>query len=107
MAGPPGNSPAAIGAAPAVSTYVLPLLLDRFVQDHPGVRLLVRTGHSEEIVDLVLRSEVQLGLVRELRADARAPVTRAAATLDRLGRTLDDLDRAVGIVAARKAAEPT
>ncbi|KAA0210069.1 MAG: patatin family protein, partial [Proteobacteria bacterium] len=46
-------------------------------------------------------------LVRELRADARAPVTRAAATLDRLGRTLDDLDRAVGIVAARKAAEPT
>jgi DNA-binding transcriptional LysR family regulator len=57
----------AIGAAPAVSTYVLPRLLDRFVRDHPGVRLLVRTGHSEEIVDMVLRSEVQLGLVRELR----------------------------------------
>lgn len=57
----------AIGAAPAVSTYVLPVLLDRFVRDHPGVRLLVRTGHSEEIVDLVLRSEVQLGVVRELR----------------------------------------
>ena len=57
----------AIGAAPAVSTYVLPPLLDRFVHEHPGVRLLVRTGHSEEIVDMVLRSEVQLGLVRELR----------------------------------------
>ncbi len=57
----------AIGAAPAVSTYVLPVLLDRFVRDHPGIRLLVRTGHSEEIVDMVLRSEVQLGLVRELR----------------------------------------
>ena len=57
----------AIGAAPAVSTYVLPLLLDRFVREYPGVRLLVRTGHSEEIVDMVLRSEVQLGLVRELR----------------------------------------
>ena len=59
-----------IGAAPAVSTYVLPPLLDRFVREHPSVRLLVRTGHSEEIVDMVLRSEVQLGLVRELR-DAR------------------------------------
>ena len=57
----------AIGAAPAVSTYVLPPLLDRFVREHPEVRLLVRTGHSEEIVDMVLRSEVQLGLVRELR----------------------------------------
>ena len=56
-----------IGAAPAVSTYVLPPLLDRFVGEHPSVRLLVRTGHSEEIVDLVLRSEVQMGLVRELR----------------------------------------
>jgi len=56
-----------IGAAPAVSTYVLPALLDRFVREYPRVRLLVRTGHSEEIVELVMRSEVQLGLVRELR----------------------------------------
>ena len=57
----------AIGAAPAVSTYVLPALLDRFVHEYPQVRLLVRTGHSEEIVEMVLRSEVQMGLVRELR----------------------------------------
>jgi DNA-binding transcriptional LysR family regulator len=57
----------AIGAAPAVSTYVLPPLLDRYVREHPSVRLLVRTGHSEEIVDMVLRSDVQFGLVRELR----------------------------------------
>ena len=56
-----------IGAAPAVSTYVLPALLDQFVREYPKVRLLVRTGHSEEIVDMVLRSEVQIGLVRELR----------------------------------------
>lgn len=56
-----------IGAAPAVSTYVLPELLMRFTAGHPDVRLLVRTGHSEEIVELVARGEVQLGLVRELR----------------------------------------
>jgi DNA-binding transcriptional LysR family regulator len=76
----------AIGAAPAVSTYVLPPLLDRFVHEHPGVRLLVRTGHSEEIVDMVLRSEVQLGLVRELR-DPR--VTSRAMYADELVLVVD------------------
>lgn len=56
-----------LGAAPAVSTYVLPELLTRFTEAHPDVRLLVRTGHSEEIMELVARGDVQLGLVRELR----------------------------------------
>ena len=57
----------AIAAAPAVSAYALPEILGRFTEQHPGVRLLVRTGHSEEIVDLVVRGEVDLGLTRELR----------------------------------------
>ena len=43
----------ALAVAPAVSAYVLPEILVRFVERHPDVRLLVRTGHSEEIVDLV------------------------------------------------------
>ena len=56
-----------LGAAPAVSTYVLPGLLVRFTQRHPRVRLVVRTGHSEEILEMALRREIDLGLVRELR----------------------------------------
>lgn len=56
-----------LGAAPAVSTYVLPALLVRFTQRHPRVRLSVRTGHSEEILEMALRREIDLGLVRELR----------------------------------------
>jgi DNA-binding transcriptional LysR family regulator len=56
-----------IGAAPAVSTYVLPGLLEKFVADHPKVDVSVRTGHSEDIVDLVLRDEVQVGLGRAIR----------------------------------------
>ena len=60
----------ALAVAPAVSAYVLPELLVRFTERHPDVRLLVRTGHSEEIVDLVARGEVELGIVRQLR-DAR------------------------------------
>ncbi|HEU4464422.1 MAG TPA: LysR family transcriptional regulator [Gemmatimonadota bacterium] len=60
----------ALAVAPAVSAYVLPEVLVRFTERHPDVRLRVRTGHSEEIVDLVARGEVELGIVRQLR-DAR------------------------------------
>jgi DNA-binding transcriptional LysR family regulator len=55
-----------LGAAPAISTYVLPLLLRRFQTAFPNVHLIVRTGHSEEILELVLREQVHLGLVRDL-----------------------------------------
>jgi DNA-binding transcriptional LysR family regulator len=50
-----------------VSTYVLPPLLVRFAAGHPQVRLVVRTAHSEEIVDLVMRREVHAGLGRQVR----------------------------------------
>lgn len=56
-----------IAAAPAVSTYVLPELLERFVAAHPRVEVSVRTGHSEDVVELVLRDEVQIGLGRAIR----------------------------------------
>jgi DNA-binding transcriptional LysR family regulator len=56
-----------IGAAPAVSTYILPGLLEKFVNAHPRVEISVRTGHSEDVVDLVLRDEVQIGLGRAIR----------------------------------------
>ncbi len=55
-----------VGAAPAISTYVLPLVLRRFQASFPNVHLIVRTGHSEGILDLVLREQVHVGLVREL-----------------------------------------
>ncbi|MBI2325597.1 MAG: LysR family transcriptional regulator [Chloroflexi bacterium] len=57
----------AVGASPAVSTYLLPDVLRRFQHAHPKVHLSVRTGHSEEILDLLLRHEVEIGLVREIR----------------------------------------
>ncbi|MFP5342689.1 MAG: LysR family transcriptional regulator [Candidatus Limnocylindria bacterium] len=62
-----GTGELVLGAAPAISTYVLPRLLVRFTARHPRVRLSVRTGHSEEILAMALRREVDLGLVRELR----------------------------------------
>jgi DNA-binding transcriptional LysR family regulator len=57
----------ALGAAPAVSTYVLPRILTRFRRTHPRVSVAVRTGHSEEVLELVLREQVQVGLGRVLR----------------------------------------
>jgi DNA-binding transcriptional LysR family regulator len=56
-----------LGAAPAVSTYVLPGVLVRYATAHPSVRLVVRTGHSEEIVEMALRDEIAVGLIREIR----------------------------------------
>ena len=56
-----------IASAPAVSTYLLPPLLERFAAAHPRVEVAVRTGHSEDVLQMVIKSEVQLGLGRELR----------------------------------------
>ncbi|HUZ88349.1 MAG TPA: LysR family transcriptional regulator [Candidatus Acidoferrales bacterium] len=56
-----------IAAAPAVSTYLLPALLERFVLEHPKVEVAVRTGHSEDVLQMVLKDEVQLGLGRAMR----------------------------------------
>ncbi len=55
-----------LGAAPAISTYVLPQLLVRFEAAHPDVRLNVRTGHSEQMLELGVRGHLNLALVREL-----------------------------------------
>jgi DNA-binding transcriptional LysR family regulator len=62
-----GAGKLAIGAAPAVSTYVLPGVLKTFAVGHPRVAISVKTGHSEEVLDLVLREQVDIGLVRALR----------------------------------------
>ena len=56
-----------LGAAPAVSTYFLPMVLKRFTMLHPGMRVCVRTGHSEEVLGMVLDEQVQVGLVRQLQ----------------------------------------
>ncbi len=56
----------AIGAAPAVSTYVLPAVLHHFQEQHPRVQLSVRSGHSEEVLQMVLREEIELGLMRPI-----------------------------------------
>lgn len=55
-----------IGAPPAISTYLLPGLLRRLEAEAPMIDLSVRGGHSDEVLDMVVRDEVQIGLIREL-----------------------------------------
>jgi DNA-binding transcriptional LysR family regulator len=62
-----GSGSLTIGAAPAVSTYVLPAMLHRFQAGHPAVRLSVRSGHSEEVLEMVLREDVEIGLMRPIQ----------------------------------------
>ena len=56
-----------IGASPGVGTYALPGLLERFASAYPRVSVSVRTGHSEAILEMTLKEEVQLGLTRAMR----------------------------------------
>ena len=56
--------------APAVGTYVLPAVLERLGRDYPSIALSVRTGRSEDVLEMVLAGEAQIGLVRALRHPA-------------------------------------
>ncbi len=53
-----------LGSAIAVSTYVLPGILKRFCAQYPGVEVTVHTGHSEQVLNMVLNDEVQAAVVR-------------------------------------------
>lgn len=55
-----------IGAPPAISTYLLPDLLRELEATHPTIELSVRGGHSDQILEMVVRDEVQVALIREL-----------------------------------------
>ena len=61
-----GTGALTIGAPPAISTYLLPGLLRELAQQNPKMELSVRGGHSDEVLELVLRDEVQIALIREL-----------------------------------------
>jgi DNA-binding transcriptional LysR family regulator len=53
-----------LGAAPTISTYVLPELLKEFRSRYPQIEVSVRTEYSDQIVQMVLADEVQVGLER-------------------------------------------
>jgi len=55
-----------LGSALTVSTYVLPRILRTFHSRYPGVEVLVHTGRSGQVLNMLLSDEVQMGLVHSL-----------------------------------------
>ena len=77
-----------IAAALSICTYLLPDVLKRFHAAHPEVMMTVRSGHSKEVLEMVLHGEADIGLARSLnhpgvetlslRDDPLIPVGRSA-----------------------------
>lgn len=55
-----------LGALPRVSTYTLPAFLEEFSSVYPHVLISVITGHSKDVLNMVLTEEVQVGLARAM-----------------------------------------
>jgi DNA-binding transcriptional LysR family regulator len=56
-----------VATTQTINTYVLPLVINRFVVTHPLVRLSVHTAPSEELLEQVLSGAAHLGLGRSLQ----------------------------------------
>jgi DNA-binding transcriptional LysR family regulator len=59
-----------IAAALSICAYLLPDVLQRFRAARPRVLVTVRSGHSKEVLEMVLRGEAELGLARSLQHPA-------------------------------------
>jgi DNA-binding transcriptional LysR family regulator len=55
-----------IGSALTISTYVLPRILKTFRARYPGVDVSIRTGRSDQVLEMLLNDEAQVGIVRAL-----------------------------------------
>lgn len=63
---PGSGGPLQIAAALSISVYFLPDVLKRFQRAQPNVMITIRSGHSKEVLELVLGGEAEIGLARSL-----------------------------------------
>src|SRR2546428_1274582 len=56
-----------LAAALSICTYLLPDVLKRFQAAHPKVMITVRSGHSKEVLEMVLGGQAEIGLARSLQ----------------------------------------
>ncbi len=52
-----------LGASTTIAQYILPRILGAFLKDNPKVTLSVVSGNTEEIVALLLRDDIMLGMI--------------------------------------------
>ncbi|MBA4396332.1 MAG: hypothetical protein C0394_02950 [Syntrophus sp. (in: bacteria)] len=53
----------AIAASTIPATYILPHVLSRFLRAHPGIRITVQSADSEEVLNMILNGEKELGII--------------------------------------------
>jgi len=63
---PERGGPLSIAASLSISEYLLPDALKRFQKKHPKTNVTIRSGHSKQVLDLVLSGEAEIGLARSL-----------------------------------------
>jgi DNA-binding transcriptional LysR family regulator len=91
-----------IAAALSICTYLLPDVLKRFQATHPRTLITVRSGHSKEVLEMVLTGQAELGVARSLhhpgvetvslRDDPLVLVSAPTAAMARRGRArLDEV----------------
>jgi len=78
-----------IAAALSICTYLLPDVLKRFQAAYPTVMITVRSGHSKEVLEMVLRGEAEIGLARSLHHPAVETVSLRDDPLILVGRGRD------------------
>jgi DNA-binding transcriptional LysR family regulator len=91
-----GGGAITIAAALSICTYLLPDVLKRFQTAHPKTLITVRSGHSKEVLEMVLAGDAELGLARSLqhpevetvslRDDPLVLVSAPGGSMARLGR---------------------
>ena len=64
---PASASPLQIAAALSISVYFLPDVLKHFQRSYPKVMINIRSGHSKEVLEMVLGEEAEIGLARSLQ----------------------------------------
>lgn len=56
-----------LGTARTIGTYVLPKLLKPFMAKHPDAQINIRTGRSQQVLDMILADDIEVGLARQLQ----------------------------------------
>lgn len=59
----PGRGTLSIATAPTIALFTLPDVLGQFAREHPFVTVHLRTGNNAEVAQMVLREEVDMGIV--------------------------------------------
>jgi len=61
------------GASTSIAQYVLPRMLGCFQREHPRVKLQIRSGNTEQVVEWLIEGQIAIGLIEgpALRKDVR------------------------------------